>query len=291
MDELSGNTFCRFGVVEESITGISDSVKEVTAHINNAAKIFNDHTLESLQANDTVLRELSDKVASLKTDFGGLRDHVHIEYPSQSDRITDLGKNLTKLNAKVGFALDPAVGPLRHIETLIPQFTAYDTRLDAAEARLSSAISEWGDAHHENTVTHDLDRQLPECKVWQSLLKSFDDLEDNITNEVHELKELSLCTQSTSSSVAGTPGGIGPASSCGTPTVCKNYSTGKCKRGEACPDLHIIPGYCTEMKDTHQVDGISKGLRQQFPSGKGMIGYVNYMILKNWKKINAGPFS
>ena len=61
MDELSDTTFGRFGVVEESITGISDSVKEVTVHINNAAKIFNDHTLKSLQENDTVLRELSEK--------------------------------------------------------------------------------------------------------------------------------------------------------------------------------------------------------------------------------------
>ena len=58
MDELSDTIVCRFGVVEESITGISDSVKEVTMHINNAAKILNDHTLKSLHENDTVLREL-----------------------------------------------------------------------------------------------------------------------------------------------------------------------------------------------------------------------------------------
>ena len=33
------------------------------------------------------------------------------------------------------------------------------------------------------------------------------------------------------------------------------------------------------------MDGISKGLRQQFPSssGKGMIGSMNYMISKNAK--------
>ena len=136
-----------------------------------------------------MLKELSEKVASLKSDFGGLREHVHIEYPCQSDSITDLGRDFAKLNAKFGSDRDVAVGPLRHIETLIPKFTDYDIKLEAIEALLSNTILEWSDARHENAGNYELDRQLPECKVWRSLLQSFDDLEDNITNELHELKE------------------------------------------------------------------------------------------------------
>ena len=137
--------------------------------------------MNSLQQNESVLPNLSEKVASLNSDFGGLRDHVHIEYPSQSDRSTGLGREFTKLNAKFGTALDSAVGPLRHIETLIPKFNDYDRKLEAVESLLSKTISEWSDVCQENAGNYELDRQLPECKAWRSLLKSSDDLEDNIT--------------------------------------------------------------------------------------------------------------
>ena len=54
---------------------------------------------------------------------------------------------------------------------------------------MSKAVLEWSEAYHENAGNYELDRQLLECKVWRSLLKYFDDLEDSITNELHELKE------------------------------------------------------------------------------------------------------
>ena len=171
---------------------------------------------------------------------------------------------------------------------------AFDTRLDAAEARLSSAISEWGDAHHENTVTHDLDRQLPECKVWQSLLKSFDDLEDNITNEVHELKELSLCTQSTSSSVAGTPSGSGTVSTRDVgsfPSLCANFRSGTCKAGQNCKSLHIAePGNCSfnEEHIKHIVKHWGAGLRgNTYKSVKEKIDRINYCSVQASRAVTA----
>ena len=72
----------------------------------------------------------------MNSDFGRLRDHVHTEYPCQSDRISDRERDFTKFNAKVGIALDVVVGPLRHIETLIPKFNDYDRKLVTVESRL-----------------------------------------------------------------------------------------------------------------------------------------------------------
>ena len=89
-----------------------------------------------------MLRDLFKSVASSDLDFGGLRNHVHIECPSQSDRITDLGRYFTQLNAKFGIALDAATVPLRHTETLIPNFTDYDRQLEAVEIRLSKTVLE-----------------------------------------------------------------------------------------------------------------------------------------------------
>ena len=60
LDELSNTTFGRFGIVEESIAGIKSKVNEVATHIENADETLNKDTVNSLQQNETVLRDLSE---------------------------------------------------------------------------------------------------------------------------------------------------------------------------------------------------------------------------------------
>ena len=212
-------------------------------------------------------------MASLKSDFGGLRDHVHIEYPSQSDRITDLGRKFTKLNAKFGSALDAAAVPLRRAETLIPEFTDYVKQLEAVEARLPQAVLAWSDFFlNENIGNYELDRQPPESKVWRSLLQSFDDLEDNINNELHDLKE--HINTETKQPYTKPSDDLKAGSS----PLCAKFRSGTCKAGQNCKSLHIaVPdqGTFNEEYIKQVVKHWGAGLRGQ-NSVKEKIERINY---------------
>ena len=75
------------------------------------------------------------------------------------------------------------------IAAVAPQLTNLDKLVEAVGARLSTIASEWNEYVHENARGFNLNRELPECGAWRALVKSFDDLEDSITNEMHELEE------------------------------------------------------------------------------------------------------
>ena len=53
--------------------------------------------------------------------------------------------------------------------------------------------------------------------------------------------------------------------------------------GKRCPDLHVRPGYCRELRDRQQADGFTVYFRQLFynSSGEGIIASMNNIIFKN----------
>ena len=69
---------------------------DMIKRLGKTAGIFNQVTKVSLEQNETVLRNISDRTAYLETEFEKLRDHTYVEHPRQSNRIAAISCDLEK---------------------------------------------------------------------------------------------------------------------------------------------------------------------------------------------------
>ena len=97
--------------LERAFFYLGSKMDELFTKSDSAANNFTAATAESLHHNNLTLNYITERVgklegrmeegtfncASLKTDILGLREHVHIEYPSQSDRLAAVEGRLNTL--------------------------------------------------------------------------------------------------------------------------------------------------------------------------------------------------
>ena len=188
--------------LETAIFFLGSKMDELFAKSDSAASNFTAATAESLHQNNLTLNYIIERVgklegrmeegtlnsASLKTDILGLREHVHIEYPSQSDRLAAVEGRLNTLSLGHGNVersmreLDKKFKELEHDHLgLAASIDRFGLRLRSLDAKFISLAQEC------NVKTAKVDDNISE--LFELIPRGASTTVDELQEEVFRINE------------------------------------------------------------------------------------------------------